>query len=219
MVGVIQKRHILAHPFLTIRCFGVVLFFRALWAGPGVTFLSLLKQERSPTTRAATALEILDRCAAAERQSQRIYETLATRFKNQPEVRSFLEQLAREEEQHGEMVELCRQIAADQEWPAESLARWRKAIPVVERDLAQARASVKRINSVAEAMRLVMRVESSEINRIFSNVVTITPSPFVAHLGAFQQATVGHLGFIAKRIAELEPTLADDCRRLRDQAA
>ena len=42
MVGVIRKRNILAHPIVTIHCFGWRVFIRALLAPPGTTFLTLV---------------------------------------------------------------------------------------------------------------------------------------------------------------------------------
>lgn len=49
MAGVITLRHVLAHPVLVVRGFGLAVFFRAVLAGarraaggPAVTFLSLL---------------------------------------------------------------------------------------------------------------------------------------------------------------------------------
>ena len=42
MLGSIRKRDVLAHPIVTIRCFGWHVFFRALMASRDQTFLSLL---------------------------------------------------------------------------------------------------------------------------------------------------------------------------------
>ncbi len=44
MVGAIVKWDIMAHPAVTIRCFGWQIFLRALLAGPNTTFLSLLTE-------------------------------------------------------------------------------------------------------------------------------------------------------------------------------
>lgn len=42
MVGAIGKWEVLSHPVVTIRCFGWAVFFRAMFASPDQTFLSLL---------------------------------------------------------------------------------------------------------------------------------------------------------------------------------
>jgi hypothetical protein len=42
MVGAICKWEVLFHPIVTIQCFGWTVFFRAVFAGPNQTFLSLL---------------------------------------------------------------------------------------------------------------------------------------------------------------------------------
>ena len=47
MIGAIRKRDILAHPFITIDCFGWSVFLRALTAGRNQTFLALLTETRS----------------------------------------------------------------------------------------------------------------------------------------------------------------------------
>ena len=44
MVGVIKTWNILAHPVVTIRCFGWRVFFKAAVSWQGGTFLSLLQE-------------------------------------------------------------------------------------------------------------------------------------------------------------------------------
>ena len=59
MVGVITNWDILAHPVVTIRGFGWRVFFRAVFAGPETTFLSLLHGVHSS---AANVPPLLERC-------------------------------------------------------------------------------------------------------------------------------------------------------------
>ena len=48
MVGAIIKRDILAHPVVTIRCFGWSVFIRALLAGPRPRFFPLADRNARP---------------------------------------------------------------------------------------------------------------------------------------------------------------------------
>ena len=47
MIGAICKLDILAHPVVTVRCFGWRVFFRALVAGQSQMFLSLLAESNA----------------------------------------------------------------------------------------------------------------------------------------------------------------------------
>ena len=80
MVGVICRRNILAHPFVTIRCFGWRVFFRALIAGRSQTFLSVLADAKGLQPPKVRVPELIERCAKLELQAGRIYEGLAERF-------------------------------------------------------------------------------------------------------------------------------------------
>ncbi len=80
--------------------------------------------------------------------------------------------------------------------------------------MTEAHASLKDIDRLADALRLVIRIETSEINQVFGAVVTATDSDFVRTLRPFQAAAAEHISQITGRIASLEPELASECREL-----
>ena len=88
MVGTICKRDILAHPIATVRCFGWMVFFRALTAGPRQTFLSILIDLNALHSRA-----FVEQCVSLELRAMRIYELLAQRFHDKEPVRTFFKNL------------------------------------------------------------------------------------------------------------------------------
>jgi hypothetical protein len=75
--------------------------------------------------------------------------------------------------------------------------------------------AVADVETVEQAMRIVIAVESSEINEIFMNVVKACPAEFVRVIGRFWNAEQHHMEFICRRIPELVPELADECAELK----
>jgi hypothetical protein len=71
-------------------------------------------------------------------------------------------------------------------------------------------ASVEGLERFTDALRLVIRIEGSEINQVFGSVVAATDSIFVRSLQAFHTAEAKHIEYIARQIPELEPSLVDE---------
>ena len=215
MIGVIRRRDIIAHPLVTVDCFGWPLFFRALIAGRRKTFLSLLAGSnalRSPTVEVP---ELLGRCVELESRARRIYELLAARFSHRVPVRRFFETLAQQEQEHFELLELCRQLASREGWLEEHFAPWRDAVPQLERQMNDLEDSLDDLDHLADAFRLVIRLEGSEINHVFRGAISATDSQFVRTLRAFRTAETKHIAYACDQITKLEPDLADECRGLR----
>ena len=218
MLGTICKWDILVHPFVTIRCFGWQVFFRALVAARDQTFLSLLVQTGVPQQVRVIIPELVGRCVKLEKQAKRIYEWLAGRFMGHDPVREFFEKLARQEETHAELLELCREVASRVVWKEEYFTQWRDAVPRLERQMEDAESSLGSLDSVSDALRLVIQIESSEINQVFLGIVAAADSDFVRKLGVFHEATATHIAYISQRIPELEPGLAQECEKLHGQS-
>jgi len=214
MVGVIRRRDIIAHPIVTVRCFGWPVLLRTLLASRKQTFLSLLCESGALAPPAFEVPEVIGDCVALERRAQRIYEQLAQRFADRKPVGRFFATLAEQESTHAELLELCRTIASREGWMEEYFAPWRAAIPRLKREMGEAESAVETLASLEDTLRLVIRVESSEINDVFESVVAATDSDFVRHLDAFQAAESDHMGFIVDRISELAPELAEECQGL-----
>jgi rubrerythrin len=211
MVGAIRRRDILAHPLITVHCFGWPILFKALVAGRDRTFLSLLADTWTQRPPRLEVPELLERCVKLELRAQRIYESLATRFGEHEPVRRFFETLASQEKTHYEMLQLCRGLAGREGWLEEHFKPWRDAVPRLERQMDDVEACVEGLERSTDALHLVIRIEGSEINQVFGGVVAATDSSFVRNLQAFQNAEAKHIEYIARQIPELEPDLADEC--------
>ena len=215
MIGVIRRRDIIAPPLVTVDCFGWPLFFRAMIAGRRKTFLSRLPRSdalRSPTVEVP---ELLGRCIELESRARRIYELLAARFSHRVPVRQFFETLAQQEQEHFELLELCRQLASREGWLEEHFAPWRDAVPQLERQMNDLEDSLDDLDHLADAFRLVIRLEGSEINCVFRSAVAASSSEFLKTLRAFQTAEAKHIAYVSDQIPKLEPDLAGECRDLR----
>jgi hypothetical protein len=215
MLGVIHTRDIITHPLVTAHCFGWPLFFRALIAGRRKTFLSLLAGSgalRSPTVAIP---ELLGRCLDLESRARRIYELLAIRFSHRVPVRRFFEILAQQEQEHFELLALCRPLASREGWMEEHFAPWRDAVPQLERQMDDLEESLDDLDRLADALRLVTRLEGSEINHVFRGAVSATDSEFVRTFRAFRTAGTKHIAYACDQIPKFEPDLAGECRELR----
>jgi len=209
MVGAITKRDLLAHPLVTIRCFGWRVFVRALCAGRQRTFLSVLSDAEMFRPASENVVEFIARCVELELKVSRMYEALARRWAHDGRVRRFFTALATQEDSHAELLELCRAAAAQQRWDEEAAASWREVVPRLEQYLADAESALDDVQTLRAALQLVIDVESSEVNDVFSSVVAATDSEFVRRLSVFGTAREQHLQFISRGIAELDPELVE----------
>jgi hypothetical protein len=215
MVGAIRKRDIFGHPVATVRCFGWRVLFKAILAGRDRTFLSLIFESGSRDLRRAGATDVVTEAIALELQAARLYDCLARRFSESAPAGAFFASLAAEERDHADLLEVCRAAAGSAsggapriEAPAEAaVARLREEMDALE-------AGLDGLRTPTDALRLVIRIESSEVNRVFRALIAGSGSDFVRSIAAFGAATGKHLAGIAARIAEIEPALAGECRAL-----
>ena len=84
MVGAIRKRNILAHPIVTIQCFGWRVFLKAILAPPGTTFLSLVAPAEPVKPTKKLWREPIERCCNLELRAKQIYVDMAERFGEVP---------------------------------------------------------------------------------------------------------------------------------------
>ena len=167
MVGVITGWDILAHPISTIRCFGWRVFFRAVAPWHDRTFLSLLQDAGCFGAAASNVPTILERCIALELRAKRIYTALAKALDDQGLVGPFFAGLAEQEQYHADLLEVCRAAAIRSGWKANLFNPWQDYLPRLEQQMDAAEAAVHEIDSVDAALRLVIQIESSEINEVF----------------------------------------------------
>lgn len=215
MVGVITSRDVLLHPIATIRGFGWRIFFRAVSPWHEKTFLALLWDADFFGAATSKVPELLGRCIGLELQAKRIYAALAEGFANLGSIGRFFEALAEQEQDHADLLELCRAAAIRGGWKANYFNPWQEYIPRLEQQMEEVEAAVYSIGSVDDALRLVIRIESCEINEIFEAVLAASDSAFVRRLRAFRDAMERHMVYICERIPELAPHLMLACRELR----
>lgn len=216
MVGVIRKRNILAHPIVTIRCFGWQVFLRALLAPPGATFLSLLSPVGPAKPAKKVWCEPIQRCGELELRVKRIYEDMAERFSENSNAREFFTALACQEQEHYELLQLCSASMRRGDWKSDLFSQSLKSLPGLEAHMHAAEKTAQLLSTLPEALELALSLECSEINFVFRGVVEASQSPFVRRLQAFNRAGADHLEYIGRRLPLLAPSLADACRPLKE---
>jgi hypothetical protein len=215
MIGVICGRDILAHPIVTIRCFGWRTFFQALFAGRRRTFLSLLQQAGRPQESAAKLPALVDRCIELELRARRVYAAFARAFAAWPTAGQFFDTVARQEQEHAELLSLCRAAARGGDWPSNCANPWEDYVPCLQRHMDEIEAALPQVGSLDDAFRLLVQIEAGEINRVFQGVLTSCNSDFVKRVGAFRKAVRQHVSYIAKRLPELDARQLSAARELR----
>ncbi len=215
MVGVIRKWEILSHPIVTIQCFGWRVFFRCLFARRNQTFLSLLTQARVFEQPLKSVAEFISQCIGLERQLMKVYESLSRRYAGNERITEFYDRLTHQEQDHAELLELCRAAASRGRWQERCWDRWRETVPETEKQLKKAEGSLEQVQSLTDSLRLVLEVESTQINRLFVGVVEATDPRLGQKFQAFRNAIKDHLGYICEQIPVLDPTLLEACQALR----
>ena len=214
MVGSICKGDVLSHPVVTIQCFGWAVFFRAVLASPTQGFLSLLTRAGLFEHPIKPVPEFIGRCIDLERRARKVYESLSERYSRNELVSEFFGHLAYQERDHAELLELCRAAAGRKLWRETCGDRWQETVGETERRLREAETILGQNHSLADALRLVIEIESSQINRLFAGVVAATDPRLSRKLGAFRNAVKDHLGYICERIPVLDQSFSDACRAL-----
>jgi len=214
MIGAIRRRDILTHPVVTIRCFGWRVFLSALFANRDQTFLSLLVRAGALQPYPSKAPDAVERCIKLELQAQRIYHRLAGRFLGTPPISDMFDVLAYQEQTHAELLQLCHEAAMRSSWKEACLAPWKDAVANLERLMAEAERSLDTIDDLSDALRLVIKIEGSEVNRVFASVMSACGSEFVGTLRVFQNAVTDHITYICQEIADLQPLMTAQCQEL-----
>jgi len=214
MVGIIRKRDILSHPLVTIRCFGWRVFFNSLFAGGNQTFLTLLRKSGVFDGKTAAAPKLVDASIQLELRAKRLYQLLTRRFAQAAMVRDFFATLSRQEQEHADLLKLCRTATGQEQWLELHLQPYAGNIPRLEEAMQEAESGLERIRTVSDALRLAIQLESSELNDAFRCIVAASDSRFVKSLGAFQAATDKHIQYICRTIPRMAPDLKESCQTL-----
>jgi rubrerythrin len=216
MIGAICRQDILTHPVITVRCFGWKIFFKALVAGQRQTFLSLVAEAKVLRSAPDEFPEIVDRCIGLELYARRIYESLAQRFDQRDSVQGFFAALAGQERDHAELLGLCRAATRRETWDGKRFDTGPEAVLGLQEQMREAESQANSLDSLSDALRLVIQIESSEINRVYLGIMAASDSKFVRTLRVFHEAGLEHISFICERIPEMDPELRDACQKLQD---
>lgn len=216
MDGVIRRRDIVAHPLVTVRCFGWRVFFRTLTASRGRTFLSLLAESQAFEKACEGAPALVDRSIDLELRAAKLYENLARRFFDHEDLRRFFQTLVTHERDHADLLRLCRAGSGRSRWAGGDLALLAAAVPRLEGQMHEVESNFDSIETVKDAFEIAIQIESSEVNQLFNAIGLASPSEFVRSLDAFRRATREHIAYICRRIPEMEPSLDPSCRELRE---
>jgi hypothetical protein len=215
MVGAIRGWDVLTHPIATIRCFGWRVFFRAVAPWQSRTFLSIVSSGSfSPPATPAVAA-VLDRCIDLEMRAKRIYSAMAKALEDHGLLGPFFGGMAVQEQYHADLLGLCRAAAVRHGWRANIFGPWQDYLPEVERKMDAAEAELRNVDSDDAALRLVVQIETSQINALFTAALLSADAPFVKRLKPFRQAVEAHIAYVVERVPQLSPHLLVITRELR----
>lgn len=218
MVGVIDTLDVLTHPLVTIRCFGWRTFWRAMFSGRNKTFLSLLGENRFFEGADPEAATLIERCIHLELRARRIYASLAEALGDNKPLAKFFIALADQEQEHADLLRLCLAAGQHDGWKLGAFSPWRDYLPDLERQMFTVESSLSRIDNLDKALRLVIQIESSEVNQVFQAVLAAGNSEFVGKVRPFHNAVKKHINFIVTQIPELAPDLNSISQEMRVKA-
>lgn len=206
MQGIIRKRDVVAHPVVTIQCFGWKLFFRTLVADHDRTFLELVGEDTFPK-RGYRAPNLVARSAGLERRAMGIYLNIARRNSQDPQLCAFFSTLADQESSHAELLELCASATSPEQWESDELTRWQEVLPGLETAVSEFEQAASTVEGRHAALELMSRLEGSEINDLFLGVVGASSSEFVRAVHAFKHAEKNQDAYIARMLPSLDASV------------
>lgn len=212
MLGVITSRDILAHPVVTIRSFGCRLFLKALFARPNETFLSVLTRAGAlgnggHARPRAGVTERFSRMIQLELRAKKVYTTLAETFASDATARRFFETLAAQEQEHADMLEIHRVATLQGDCRLNDDDCSNEALSRLEQEMSDAEERSTTIDSLEDALRLVVQLEWSEINQVFKDAFSASHSAFVQKLLKTEEEIDAHTSYITKHVVELCPQI------------
>ena len=140
-------------------------FFRAIGPWQDRPFLSLLQSAGVLKAADSNVPTILDRCIVLELRAKRIYAALAKAFSDEGLAGPFFAGLADQEQYHADLLEICRAIAVRSGWKAALFNPWQDYLPRLEKQMDAAKAAIREVGSLDEALRLVVKIESRRSTR------------------------------------------------------
>jgi hypothetical protein len=157
---------------------------------------------------------VLQRCVELELRAEETYQAFAKKFSALREACRFFKILALQEREHAELLQVCCVSNGKHSRQPFLSTPLGNRLPLLEQQMIGLELASRQVQSLEDALRLVVQIESSEVNQLFLSFITATESEFVSRLSAFQNAMESHLTYICRRIPELAPPLTDDCKEL-----
>jgi hypothetical protein len=161
------------------------------------------------------ASEVCERFIALELRAKRIYAVFAQTFAKTKSAHQFFEVLSQHEQDHADLLKLCWDAVRHGAWNAEPAGLWRDLILRLEHDLQAIESSLSETSSLDDALRLVIEIESSEINDAFFALASATDGNHIRDLRPFREAMDVHIAHICQHVPELAPHLTAACQQLR----
>ena len=117
--------------------------------------------------------DVLARFAEIERLVGKIYFRFSHIFLDQPEIRDFWWEMAREEEQHGCILHACKALIENYDEETLDPTISRDKAQELEKWLSSFLLRGARSMSVEDAFRIALEIESSEIDTIYSKLLNL----------------------------------------------
>ena len=124
--------------------------------------------------------------------------------------------LPTKKQEHADLLWVCKIVASKGRFADDRFRPWHDYVPLLEQQMQQAVASLDEIGCIDDVVRLILTIETSEINPVFMGVVEATDSPFVRKLGPFRRAVAAHRLHLRETL-RIIPSAAAACRELHDK--
>ena len=208
MIGSLSKTEILAHAGLFIRNFGYKVF-SALRAGRAARIAVVDSQDAGRVPCADRTVEqFVNRCVNLTMRAARSIEKLGRLYAGDTASRRFFLTLANDEWKHADMLELTLLLTGSTERMQAVAKNCRNDLPAIGEVLHGVEAALTDDLTLEEALSQVVRIEATELNRVFSSVLTAADSELIALLPAFRGAIRRHVDYICREMPALDANRA-----------
>jgi hypothetical protein len=161
------------------------------------------------------ASEVYEPLIGLELRAKRIYAVLAQTFAKNKSAQQFFEVLSQHEQDHAGLLNACWEEVQHGTWNAEPAGPWRDLILRLEHNVQAIESSLSETSSLDDALWLVLKIESTEINDVFFTLASATPGNQIRDLRPFQEAMNLHIAHMCQHIPKLAPHLTMACQQLR----
>lgn len=207
MRGLIGKRDVMLHPLTVIQGFGLQVFFKAVLASKGKTFLEIISEGiPQPVSREQIKITLLlDQLIAFELRAAHIYARMAMLYKKHSGAADFFRTISHQEEGHAEILRITKvEVARYNMWASVKPVS-QKIIDTVDKDLSTVEWSLRTPGKLPykKALDTVEELESSEINVVFDFMTHSIQTPFLRKAHRLIPSLAEHHSFLNTVLPEL----------------